>query len=170
MSNEHYGTKLLMYQLLIAVPSEVLLLEVYDKLTPKDPKSHLAMAALNLGSIAFTLGASKGLYNIFHKADPKSNLDTRYLSPLTEYAYRSSKSLVEDTRRSERASLKAKLEKLRASENTFSETYMESATTLYGLKTGYGTYHAPYKNILAKALYGASQPISVILKDSGTLK
>ena len=60
-----YDSKLLMYQALLSIPTEVLMLEIYDKIDQKDTNTYAAMSLLNIGSYFATLGLAKA-YTILY--------------------------------------------------------------------------------------------------------
>lgn len=171
MNNNLFDTRLLIYQALLAIPAEVLMLEIYDKIEKKDANTYSVMSLLNLGSYVGSLAIAKGVYHALHKDDAISKDDTVfYLSPLSDYLYASQLKQIEKGEVFEKGSKEDKLNERMLKEPRYSEKYMQTAWTLYGLKSAYSTMQSPIENPLGKLLYGLTQPLAVTLRDSGVLK
>jgi hypothetical protein len=171
MNDNLFDSRLLIYQALLAIPSEVLMLEIYDRIQTKDANTYSVMSLLNLGSYIGSLAIAKGLYHALHKDSPIRKEDHAfYLSPLSEYLYSNQLKRIQKEEVFKKGSKEDKLNERMAKEPVYSEKYMQLAWSLYGLKTAYATMNSPVKNPLGKLLYGLTQPLAVTLKDSGAIK
>jgi hypothetical protein len=175
MRNETYDLRLLIYQGLVSLPIEVLMLDTYSTLKEKDFKSYLAMGLLNAGSTLACLELGKVLYGLFHDThlENRDVLDVElYASPInfTHYKYFTKDWRDTDLFKAQGTPKDDKLLQYLDSQPSFTDAYMKAVYGIYGAKVGYGAGVAPTSNVLGKALYALSQPLAVILRDSGKIK
>jgi len=173
MRNQTYDARLLLYQGLISLPLEILMLDTYSTLKQKEFKSYLLMGALNIGTTISALELGKILYAYFHETNVE-NLASKdvdvYISPIraSHYAYftnsKSTSNIHLQPKREDKL-----LQKIQDAP-LFTEAYMNLVYTLFGVKVGYGLGASSSPNIFSKALYALSQPLAVTLKDSGRLR
>lgn len=174
MKNETFDVKLLIYQSLIAIPTQVALLGVYEKLPQKSTNSYITMSLLNLGALSMQNILSKELYNLFHATSSTNESsippEARFYSPLTNFNYSFAYETIQTLPPSMQANAKAKLLKLLEKEPVYSENYLDIALLLFTAYSTFGFLNAPQNNLIGKLLYGLTQPTSVVLKDSGKIK
>ena len=122
-----YDSKLLMYQALLSIPTEVLMLEIYDKIDQKDTNTYAAMSLLNIGSYFATLGLAKSIYNSIHKntSTDKTLTENYYLSPFTSYLYHKQTKQNESSAIFEKEKLQDQLNEKVQNEPIYSEKYMQ---------------------------------------------
>ena len=166
-----YDSKLLAYQALLSVPTEVLMLEIYDRIDQKDANTYAVMSLLNIGSYFATLGLAKSIYNAIHKntSTDKTLTENYYLSPFTNYLYNKQTKHNESSTIFEKGKLQDRLNEKIQNEPVYSEKYMQISWLLYAVKTTYATIENPIQNPFGKLLYGLTQPTSVVLRDNKKL-
>ena len=148
------------------VPTQVLLLDAYQRLGEKNAKSYGIMALLGLGSSLMNKFLAEQIYNRVHTSD----LGGRYfVSPLTAHTYDVAYENYINRVHSE-SPQEASPDNVLKSANAYSKTYMDIATVSSIAKFTYGTLSSQSSNPLYALLYGITQPMSVILKDQGKIK
>lgn len=174
MKNEQFDIKLLIYQSLISIPTQVALLGVYDKLPQKHTNTYLVMALLNAGALSMQNILGKELYSFFHSTSSTNQLtiapESRFYSPITNFNYRFMEDIIKSLPPSLQAKAKSKLLKSLEKEAIYSENYLNLAMLLFSAYSTFGVLNAPQSNPLAKLLYGITQPTAIVLKDSGKIK
>lgn len=165
MSNR-YDARLLIYQALLEVPAQVLLLDAYQRLGEKNAKSYGAMALLGLGSSIMSKFLAEQIYSRVHKPEPGGKY---FVSPLTAHTYDIAYENYINRVHSQ-SSQEPPPDNILKSANAYSKTYMDIATVSSLTKFTYGTLSSESSNPLYALLYGVTQPMSVILKDQGRLK
>ncbi len=163
-----YDSKLIAYQAILSIPTEVLMLEIYDKMVQKDANTYAAISLLNIGSYFATLGVAKSIYNAIHKSTStdKPLNENYYLSPFTNYLYSKQTKHNESATIFEKGKLQDRLNEKVQNETAYSEKYMQASWLWYAAKITYATIESPIQNPVGKVLYGLTQPLSIVLRDS----
>lgn len=170
--SEYYDSKLYLYQGLIDLPLQVLMLDIYDKIGHKQLESYLAMAALGLGSSLLSEKLGKGVYHTLHPTSVNTpQQGTRYYSDLrTKYFYDYTVSSIAKEVPKKQDILQEQALEILKQAPTYSENYTKLWWGIWAASTTYKTLSAQKNNVLYDILYGLTQPLSVALKDNGTLK
>lgn len=169
MTTNRFDTKLLAYQALLSVPTQVLILDIYDKIEVKDANTYMMMSLLNLGAALGTAAVAKSIYSRIHKDAKYDNTDF-HLSPLSQYIYSRHRADIQEQALFNQGAQNAKLDEMVEREPAYSTGYMQAVYSTYGAKAAYATLNSPLANPFAKLLYGLSQPLSIVLRDSGKLR
>lgn len=170
--SEYYDSKLYLYQGLIDLPLQVLMLDIYDKIGHKQLESYLAMAVLGLGSSLLSDKLGKGMYHTIHRNSVNTpQQGTRYYSDLrTKHFYdHTVSSITKEVPKKQDILQEQALEILKQAP-AYSENYTKIWWGGWAASTTYKTLSAQKSNIVYDILYGLTQPLSVALKDSGKLK
>jgi hypothetical protein len=170
MAIENYDLRLLMYQTLLEVPTQVLAAETYEKLGKGRFSSYLAMTVLGVGSSLACAKLGRGAYQLIHgeKALERQQNTTYYVSPLTEYLvshnFKGGASLTPG-----QIAAQERSKRLLEDAPAYSKGYMQAAYTSTFGKFAYATAASPASHAALKVLYGVSQPLGVVFKDQGLL-
>lgn len=168
--NSYYDSRLFIYQALLEIPAQVLMLDLYDKLDDLSKAKYPIMSTVNLGSSLLTLMAAKALYSTIHSSFIPDKGSRFYISPTSKYLYDKVQDDIINSP-SRVIDQKAKnLEFILDSSDAYSENYYNLTYGYLGSKFAYSFMESSQiQNPLLRSLYALSQPLSVILKDNGKL-
>lgn len=165
-----FDSRLFLYQSLLGLPAQVLMLDTYEKLGEKNTKTYAAMALLNVGSAIACVKLGSKIYDILHKGDISGTPGTEYyVSPFVAHTYDTEFRAYENNVNSGSGQDNPLAELLEASP-AYSKAYMQLSYAQFAAKVAYGAMTADTSNPLTALAYGASQPVCVLLKDAGALK
>ena len=165
-----FDSRLFLYQSLLELPAQVLMLDIYEKLGERDTASYAVMTLLNAGSAIACVKLGSALYETLHKKDISGSSDTEYyVSPFVAHTYDAEFTAYENNVNSGNGQGNPLAEFLDRSP-AYSKRYMQLSYAQLAAKSAYGAMSASTSNPLAAVAYGVSQPLCVLLKDAGVLK
>jgi len=165
-----FDTRLLIYQSLLEIPAQVMMVDTYERLGERDVKSYIAMALLGVGSSIACVKLAGMLYENLHKDSLQGSPDTEYyISPFAAHTYDAEFSAYNHSV-SSRGGQEHPLSDFLREAPAYSKNYIQLSSAQIAAKCAYGTLQADTKNPLIALLYGMSQPLGVILKDAGVVK
>ena len=168
--NRYYDSKLFLYQAVLEIPAQVLMLDLYNNLDNLSKVKYPVMSTVNLGSTLLTLIAAKGIYNAFHNTLSPEPDTQYYISPTSKYLYDKLSQTAINSPSSELDAQSKKLDFILDESDAYSESYYNLTYGYLGSKVAYSFFESTkMSNPLIRALYAFSQPLAVILKDQGKI-
>lgn len=164
--SKRYDARLLIYQAVLEVPAQVLLLDAYRQMGKEDVKSYSAMALLSFGSSTICKYFAEKAYDRIHSHNTNG---TYYMSPIAAHSYDVAYENYINNVHSDAPQGRTP-DQILKSATGYSKTYMDIAAVSSAAKLAYGTIASGSSNPLKAALYGLTQPMCVILEDQGKLK
>jgi len=167
--NQHFDSRLLIYQTLAATPLQILQLALYDDLKDLGDSKYIAVALTNLGSSLLSFRAAKDIYSWVYGAENAQKGTTYMVSPFTEYLFDYTKNNWLNVHPIERNELRKAADDLLATAPKYSASYVNTNIAFYAASAILG-YAVAYKNLnmspIKSIMYGLTQPTSVVLKDA----
>ena len=153
------------------------MLDIYKKLERGSAGAYTMMALLNIGSFAASFKLAQGFYGLVHGAQglaPKEGTDY-YVSPIAEYLYDHNMTLSQRQIQSRGAPSITELRQILDQAPAYSEAFYNLMLSTYAAKTTYSAIarsNQPEasKNPLSVFAYATTQPMAVVLQDSGKLR
>ena len=170
MKNQKFDIRLLLYQSILELPVQVVMLDIYNRLPPKEAQTYLAMAALNIGSYFGCLRLAQTIYEGIHKNQASKDSTTYYVSPLAEHRYNVAYENYTHNVQAGTDPSRTPLDDILENNPAYSKAYMDSSVLAYSAKSTYGALNSPYQSYIGSILYGLSQPLCVLLEDSKNIK
>jgi len=162
-----YDVRLYLYQALIDLPVQVLMHDMYKRAGAGDFATYSVMTLVGLGSALMSLKGGQVVYDLLHE-DARPDPNTEYfVSPITEHTYDVN---FERYKHNVQPGGQDPLKKYLDDATSYSKGYMDLATASIFGRVAYGTISADTRNPAYALLYGLTQPLCVILEDSGKLK
>lgn len=132
------------------------------------------MALLNVGSFAASFKLAQGFYGLVHGAKghaPKKGTNY-YVSPIAEYLYNHNMKLSQRQIQSSGGSSIEELRRILDQAPAYSEAFYNLMLSTYAAKTTYSAIERSKvsKNPLSVLAYATTQPMAVVLQDSGKLR
>jgi hypothetical protein len=161
-----YDTKLIAHQAVSELPLQVLMYELYGKL-PQTTSAYVAMGLIGLGSTIVSDKAGEALYRALQEPSAEPGEDY-FVSKRAEWTYNH---LVahSQTQPPQRAlELKKRADHVLAQAPAYTETYHRVRWGLFAAKCTAGAMmtYSRTGSLLGAVLYGLTQPLAVIVKDS----
>ena len=162
-----YDARLYLYQALIDLPAQVLMHDMYKRTGTRDVKTYGIMTLVGLGSSLMSLKGGQVIYDTLHKNEQPDANTEYFVSPITEHTYNVN---FERYKHNVQPGGQDPLKKYLDNATSYSKGYMDLATTSIFGRAAYGTLSADTSNLAYALLYGLTQPLCVILEDSGKIK
>ena len=171
MEAHKYDIRLLLYQSIVDIPFQILMLDLFEKME-KRPATYTALAAINLGTAIASLKLGRGVYNLLHDAQTPQNPNEKYyVAPTSQYLYNHNIKQVDQIPKDRREEYVKFLDKVLAQAPAYSKGYLNVVSGAFAMKAAFGaaSYLQKSPHPVYALLYGLTQPLSVVLKEGGLL-
>jgi len=170
--SEYYDARLMLYRGIVEIPLQVLMLDVYSKLGKKNINTYATMSLLGIGSNLLSDKLGQSLFRGLHRNSVHIPLDnTEYYTDLkTKYFYDHTVKGISKKYSKHQDLLQEEAQQILSDAPRFSKGYLQAQWALAASNVSYKTLSANKGNIIYNLIYGFSQPMCVVLKDSGKLK
>jgi len=166
--NQHFDSRMLMYQSMVNMPLQYAQLSLYDDLEDIGAQKYVCTALTNAGSMLLSTKAAKDIYTWLY-GQQQAAPDTSYMvSPFTEYLYDHTKNNLKSVHPSLRQNVRDSAKSFLEESPKYSLTYSNTIVATYVCSAILGIAVAKNKlkmSPIAAVLYGLTQPTSIILKD-----